>query len=136
MTFYPSIGEKPQGWLVGFRVQTKALSSALSREMGSNTGLPAREISSSEGGPHLPTGSPPAECYQLWHWGAVCWPSENLNWAVLLFEMETYDTLNIATKKLKARWEMTGGQSRSISQFWCNSCNFSTAGNHRQVTDF
>lgn len=63
------MGEKPEGWLVGFRAQTKALSSELSREMGSNTGLPAWEISSSEGGPHLPMGSPPAECYQLWHLG-------------------------------------------------------------------
>lgn len=33
VTFYHSIGEKPESWLVGFKAQTKALSSELSREM-------------------------------------------------------------------------------------------------------
>lgn len=50
---------------MGFRAQTKALSSELSREMGSKTGLLAWEMGSSEGDRYLWMGSPPAECYQL-----------------------------------------------------------------------
>lgn len=36
------------------------------------------------------------------------------------FEVETYNTLTIATEKQKARWEMTGGLSRFISKFQRN----------------
>ena len=41
------------------------------------------------------------------------------------FEVETYNTLTIATEKQKARWEMTGGLSRFLSKFQRDLCNFS-----------
>lgn len=49
----------------GLQSTTKALSSELSREMGSKTRLLAWEMGSLEGDQSLPMGSPPAECYQL-----------------------------------------------------------------------
>lgn len=48
----------------GLQSTTKALSSELSREMGSKTRLLAWEMGSLEGDQSLPVGSPPAECYQ------------------------------------------------------------------------